>query len=692
MAPNRWRRYVDAAVSEPRTGSPAAGGPVAVPRAPVPCPPGPARGRRPAAEPPGAGPETQGRPGGRLVDQLQDGLGARAAAVRGVPARSVERRGRTDLRLVPPALLVWVAAAAGGWLAPAGLAAMGVVQVASAGLLLHKAGASGRAGCRGRTKTGLNGPAPGSMRSGGGRLSPRSFLSTLAVAVLLSAAAGAHSAVGASLRHHGPVAEAAAAHATVVAEVEIAGVPRRLKAPGRSGLADRWAVPATLLAMYSAGHRTEVRAGLLVMGGADWGDLVPGQQLRAAGKLKPPGPGQGEAAILSASFTPVMLRAPGAWQQGPGSLRRSFTAAAAAGLGGDARGLLPGMVTGDTGMLDPDLETAMKTVGMTHLTAVSGANCSLILGALLLAARALRFPRPAAAAVCLAGLGLFVLMVGPDASVLRAALMGAIGVSSLAFGRTGRSLSFLCLAVIGLLLVDPALSLRFGFLLSVLATLGIVLAGRPMMDWLPPAVPRWAAAGLAVPLSAQAFCGPVIVLLQPQFAAYALPANLAAALLVPPVTLLGTAAVPLVPLVPGPAMPLMAVAGACAGGVAGVARFFASLPGAALPWPEGFFGLCTMALFSVVSLAALRLALHPAAAVRLALAAHLRTVALLGPKPVRQREWTGPRGGSRRGLADRSRRGTLRVCKPTSGRTLQWLLPRPNAPRRRRRRPPPGGT
>ena len=446
--------------------------------------------------------------------------------------------------------------------------------------------------------------------------------------MLLAAAAGAHSAVAASLRQDGAVAEAVAAHAAVVAELQIAGAPRQLRVPGRSGLADRWAVPATLLVMYSAGQRVDAEASLLVLGGKDWEHLVPGQRLRATGKLKPAEPGQTDAGILSASSVPVTLRAPDGWQEGPGMLRRSFTAAAAT-LGGDARGLLPGMVTGDTSRLDAGLDGAMKTVGMTHLTAVSGANCSLILGTLLLAARSLRLPRRAAAAVSLAGLGMFVLMVGPDASVLRAALMGAIGLTSLAFGRAGRGLSFLCLAVIGLLLTDPALATRFGFILSVLATLGIVVAGRRIMDWLPPAVPRWVAAGLAVPLSAQVFCGPVIVLLQPQFSTYALPANVAAAALVPPVTLLGTAAVPLVQLVPPLAAALMAVAGAFAGGVAGVARFFAALPGAVLPWPEGVFGLSTMALFSVASLAALWFALHRAAAVRLAVAAHSWTVACL---------------------------------------------------------------
>ena len=261
------------------------------------------------------------------------------------------------------------------------------------------------------------------------------------------------------------------------------------------------------------------------------------------------------------------------------------------------------MVTGDTSALDEGLNAAMKAVGMTHLTAVSGANCSLVLGALLMLARSLRLPRLPAAVLALAGLGLFVLLVGPDASVLRAALMGSIALASLAGGRTGRGLSFLCLAVIGPLLIDPGLGTSFGFLLSVLATLGIIVLGQRMVDLTPAVVPRWAAAAFAVPLSAQLLCGPVIVLLQPQFSTYSLLANVVAAPLVAPVTLLGTAAVPLVVPAPWLATALIAVAGTFSAGVAGTARFAAGLPGASLPWPEGVFGLVTMVLLSVLTLA-----------------------------------------------------------------------------------------
>ena len=226
-------------------------------------------------------------------------------------------------------------------------------------------------------------------------------------------------------------------------------------------------------------------------------------------------------------------------------------------------------------------------------------------------ARSLRLPRGIAAGCALGGLGFFVLVVGPDASVLRAALMGSIGLMALAGGRPGRGLSFLCLAVICLLLVDPALGSSYGFILSVLATLGIVTIGQQLVKWTPRIVPRWAAAGLAVPLSAQLICSPVIVLLQPQFSPYALIANVVASPFVAPVTILGTAAVPLLPFAPLAGGILVFIAGFFANCVAGTARFFASLPGASLPWPEGIFGVATMLLLSCLAIPGMWLVFHP---------------------------------------------------------------------------------
>ncbi len=661
--PRRWQSFRDAA-AEALVRNATAEGTAPVPtRAPTKPPPATGRARGPALA-------ALAELGHRVREHLRGQRAAAGPRTSGAPGL----RRRTDLRLVPAALLVWGTALAAGRLEPAAIAGLCAVLAASAVALLLAARTRDR------------------------RPATRSLRATAAAALLLSGAAGAHAAVASVQRHDGAFAEAVAAGASVVAELEVAGVPRRLAGPATPGtagpgLADRWAVPATAVVLVFDGRRVESRAGVVVLGGPAWGDAEPGQRIRTTGRLKPAGAGEAEAGLLSASSAPVRLSTPAGWARAPAVLRSGFREAAA-GLPADARGLLPGMVTGDTAALDPQLAAAMKTVGMTHLTAVSGANCSLVLGALLLAARSLRLPRPVAAGGALAGLGLFVLMVGPDASVLRAACMGAIGLAALVFGRAARGLSLLCVASTGLLVADPALAADVGFLLSVLATLGIVVAGRPMMDWLPGVVPRAVAAGVAVPLSAQLFCGPVIVLLQPQFSSYALPANLAAAALVPPVTLVGTAAVPLVPLAPALAAVPLAVAGAFASGVAGIARCFAALPGAALPWPEGAFGLTTMALLSGLSLTGIWLAAHPAATVRRVLAMQERTVQFLVAvldREARPPATAQPRNGpARRGLVHRPRRGRLRVCKPTSRRNHEWLLPRPNAPGPRRRTPPPG--
>lgn len=587
-------------------------------------------------------------------------------------------RRRTDLRLALPAVLVWSASVAGLWLPPKDLAALCCILAALGGLFLAVA-AKYRWKRRARPAV-----APGTQ-PGSRRIRRRSFSAAVGVSLALAAAAAAHSATASSQRSDGPLAEAVASGKSAVAVVEVAGSPRALPGPG--GTAQRWAVPVWTREVATGGVLVRTRAQLLVMGGRGWGAVLPGQTLRATGKLHHAGPGSPEAGTLAASSAPGKASG-GSWLDGAASDLRARFVAAAAFLGPDARGLLPGMVTGDTSALDEGLESAMKLVGMTHLTAVSGANCSLVLGALLLACRRCRLPRAPAAAAALGGLGLFVVLVGPDASVLRAALMGAIAVASLAGGRSGRGLSFLCLAVIGLLLADPALGASFGFLLSVLATLGIIVLGRRIIAWIPGAVPRWAAAALAVPLSAQLLCGPVIVLLQPQFATYALLANVVASPLVAPVTLLGTAAVPLVVLLPWLAAALIAVAGTFSAGVAATARAAAQLPGSSLPWPEGVPGLLSMALLSLLTFAALWAATRPRRSLARVLAVHAWIEAGIGLLEDRLASTRDP--GSPGSLDGGPGHGRLGYSTKSSERTLRWPPRKSGQPAPRRRIPPPG--
>ncbi|MFH5877538.1 ComEC/Rec2 family competence protein [Arthrobacter sp. NA-172] len=241
--------------------------------------------------------------------------------------------------------------------------------------------------------------------------------------------------------------------------------------------------------------------------------------------------------------------------------------------------------------------------------------------------------------------------------------------------------------MIVLLIIDPSLGVSIGFLLSVLATLGIVLLARPMASWAPAWVPSWLATAIAVPLSAQLLCSPVIVALQPQFSSYSLLTNVAVAPFVAPVTILGTLAVPFVSPFPWLAAFPIAVAGASAGMVAAIARFFAGLPGSALPWPEGPMGVATMLLWSVVTILLVWLVFHPTWAGCAGLALHRRLVLFIGTaESAVHRRWTnchtpglGIENRRPSGLTVTTRdagRGRLGLCKNPSGRKQRWLLPR----------------
>jgi competence protein ComEC len=507
------------------------------------------------------------------------------------------QRGRMDLRLVPAALLTWAAAICGAHLHLSGLLAQLGIMSALAVLFFWIAHWPGRRSAR------LSLAPSDRLKSGA------SLGATLGLACILAGGVSGHWAILAVQHEGSPMVDFAAQRSTIVADVVVTAPPRPVAQQG--GWADqaRWAVPVRVLHYWTAGLAVQEDAVLTVMGSGSWGEAVPGQHLRATGRLKNPGAGQQGRAILAASSEALGAEEPPDVEAIPIRLREAFREAAA-GLPRDAAGLLPGMVTGDTAALDEDLEAAMQIVGISHLTAVSGANCSLVLGSLLILARSLRLPRLPAASVALAGLGGFVLVVGPEPSVLRAGLMGVIGVIALASGRRGRSLGFLCLAVIGLLLVDPRLGVSYGFLLSVLATLGIILLGTRLTAWLGLVLPLPLAVAIAVPLSAQLFCSPAIVGLQPNFSTYALLANIASSPFVAPVTLLGTALLPVIPLWPGAAQFLLAP-GLSAGCVAAIARFFASSPGSRLPWPEGPPGMASMALMSALTLSVVWALMHP---------------------------------------------------------------------------------
>lgn len=261
--------------------------------------------------------------------------------------------------------------------------------------------------------------------------------------------------------------------------------------------------------------------------------------------------------------------------------------------------LLPGLAVGDTRAVSDELDEAMKAASLTHLTAVSGANCALVVGIAFALCAACGAPRGVRVGVALATLGGFVVLVTPEPSVVRAATMATIALLALVVGRRGAGVAVLALATIVLLIGDPWLATSYGFVLSVVATGSLLLLAAPLARGMSRWLPYPLALALSVPLAAQLACGPVLVLLAPEVPLYGVAANLLAAPAAPLATVIGLAACLAAPL-PVLADGLATIAWVPSAWIAATAETFAALPGARLAWPPGLSGAVLLAVVGLV--------------------------------------------------------------------------------------------
>jgi competence protein ComEC len=424
-----------------------------------------------------------------------------------------------------------------------------------------------------------------------------SIAAVAAAALLCTAAGGLAAATRVAAAGAGPVPalsrEEAAGTFDLVVTADPCLLPDRVRGAGPARSLVLLRVRAERV--VARGRTTAVRSPLVVF--ADdpaWLDLIPGRRVRVTGRLGPARPHDRVAAILRVHGPPVGAAPAGRLQRAADRVRDGLRTAVS-GLPADERGLVPGLVLGDTSGLGEDLASDFRVAGLSHLTAVSGANLALLLGLVLAGARraglGLRAV-PVLGGVTMAG---FLLLARPEPSLLRATVMGAVGVLGLSSGRRGRGAPALCAAVVLLVLLDPWLARSYGFALSVLATVGLLVLAPPWRDRLARRMPGPLATALAVPVAAQAACGPVIVLLAGGVSLVAIPANLLAAPAVGPATVLGVGAALTSTFAPGLARVLGELAGLPAWWIAAVARRAAALPGATLPWPGGLRGALALA-------------------------------------------------------------------------------------------------
>ncbi|ROS54564.1 ComEC/Rec2 family competence protein [Frigoribacterium sp. PhB24] len=283
-------------------------------------------------------------------------------------------------------------------------------------------------------------------------------------------------------------------------------------------------------------------------------------------------------------------RGTSAWSNG---LRSSFRTVAAR-LPGDGGALLPGLAIGDTSGVPDDLDIDMKAASLSHLTAVSGSNCAVLVALVMFVGSLLRLPRLMRLALAVAVLVAFVVLVTPEPSIVRATVMAVLVLVHLAVARPIGGVPVVALAVAGLLFVDPWLARDLAFVLSVLATAGLVVIGGPLTTLLSRLVPEPVAAGLAVPAAAQLACQPVLLALEPSIALHGVVANVLAGPAAPGATLGGLVACVLAPSVPGAAAVAAWVSWLPSSWVAAVARSAATWPGTRLHWDASVPGVASL--------------------------------------------------------------------------------------------------
>jgi competence protein ComEC len=402
-----------------------------------------------------------------------------------------------------------------------------------------------------------------------------------------------------------PLAQLARDRVAVTAEVVVDSDPRPIAATGPTGSA-RMAIDARVVSLTVAGRPVRAGGAVLVLGPAGgWRDVLPGQRVRLDARLQPPLTGDLLTAVLEQQSDPVLVGQPPWWQQAAGVVRTALRRAAS-GLPEQERGLLPGLVDGDTAGLDPVLNERFRIAGLTHLVAVSGTNCVIIVGAALLLLRRFGAGPATCAAVGLLVLVAFVVVARPSPSVLRAAVMAAIALVALATGRQRDGLPMVSAAVLGLLVWRPQLAVDAGFAMSALATGALLLIAPHWAETLRRRrVPPIIAESAAVAAAAHVVTAPVIAALSGRVSIVAIPANMLAEPVVAIVTVLGFCAAITAPICLGLGAFFAQLAGWPCRWLVAVAEFFGSRHGATVPWPSGVPG--GLALLAV-SLAILHLA------------------------------------------------------------------------------------
>ncbi|TSC78710.1 MAG: competence protein ComEC [Candidatus Peregrinibacteria bacterium Gr01-1014_25] len=240
--------------------------------------------------------------------------------------------------------------------------------------------------------------------------------------------------------------------------------------PSRTALSTRYIVMLT--AVQRSSRWATASGMLLVIDRRTWPVALHGEGIVARGTAAAPQTGASPLPRLDGSLLairPQTLRPPLRWLR---LARRGVEDRIARALGEPHASLLTGLLTGGQDGMPRATREAFARTGLAHVTAVSGTNVTILLSAI--GAALFWLPRRWRLLPSITAIAAYTILVGAGAPVIRAAVMGTLGLLVSHAGRVRHSrLAILWTATIMLAWRPLALREDVGFQLSFLAVIGL---------------------------------------------------------------------------------------------------------------------------------------------------------------------------------------------------------------------------
>lgn len=202
--------------------------------------------------------------------------------------------------------------------------------------------------------------------------------------------------------------------------------------------------------------------------------------------------------------------------------------------------LMVGMLLGEKQSIPKEVTDAFVASGLIHVVVLSGYNIAIVADAVFRVLAPL--PRGVQFGVGSVLMIFFALMAGTGAATVRALIMALIALLARYYNRSALALRALAVAVAVMVLWNPYILLHDpSFILSVLATFGLITLSPWVEQWLPKFLPRFPSVRsiAASTIAVQLFLLPALLYFSGIVSFFALPANMLVLPLVPTTMLLG---------------------------------------------------------------------------------------------------------------------------------------------------------